>query len=373
MSLAYPQFRASRCTRYRYRYSECSRCADACPHAALTLGDEGVTLDTACCQNCGLCVSACRTGAWTSEGFKPIDLLRQAIKQPTFSFACAPSGAVADAVVPCLGALDAASLAYLAKRRIPVTLRGAEHCAACAHGERGAGQLAMNLEACDVLMRAAEPLAGEPWIAPQLEATPSRVADREAERARGSFAAGRRQLLRRLVGRGVAEVAGASEQLEAPLPVPDKAIRAGAYALTEQRELLQIVCARKDEQPFTVPLHDALPLMALSLHPGCTVCEACFRVCPTGAIQIEESPADWQLRFQADRCVACEACLEVCQPRVLDADSAFDARPEQPARVLLALAKQRCARCDRHFVSALPEQTCPVCRDDQDAFAQIFG
>ena len=373
MSLAYPQFRASRCTRYRYRYSECSRCADACPHASLTVGDEGVTLDTARCQNCGLCVSACRTGAWTSEVFKPIDLLRQAIKQPTFSFACAPSGAAADAVVPCLGAIDAASLAYLGKRRIPVRLRGAEHCAACAHGERGAGQLAMNLEACDVLMRAAEPLAGEPWVAPQLEARPSRVVDREPDRAHDSLAAGRRQLFRRLVGRGVAEVARAREPLEAPPPVPDKAIRAGAYALTEQRELLQIVCARKDGQPFTVPLHDELPLMALSLQAGCTVCEACFRVCPTGAIQIEENPADWQLKFLADRCVACEACLEVCQPRVLDADIAFDARPEQPARVLLALAKQRCARCDRHFVSALPEQTCPVCRDDQDAFAQIFG
>lgn len=370
MSLAYPQFRASRCTRYRYRYSECSRCADVCPHEALVLRDDGVGLDATRCQNCGLCVSACRTGAWTSEQFKPIDLLRQAIKLPAFSVACAPSGAVADAVVPCLGALDAASLAYLAKRRIPVTLRGAEHCTACPHGERGAAQLAMNLAACDVLMRAAEPLAGEPWIAPQREAAAPHVADRQADRLPEGFAAGRRQLFRRLVGRGVDEVARAPEP---PPSAPDSAIRPGAYALTEQRELLQIVCARKDGQPFTVPLDDALPLMALTLYAGCTACEACFRVCPTGALQIEESPADWQLKFQPDCCVACEVCLEVCQPRVLDADSAFDARPERPARVLLALAKQRCERCDRHFVSAQPEQTCPVCRDDEDAFSQIFG
>lgn len=373
MSLAYPQFHASRCTRYRYRYSACRRCAEACPHAAITLGEEGATLDAARCQNCALCMSACPTGAWTSEAFKPIELLRQAIRQPEFSLACAPSGGAADAVVPCLGAIDAASLAYLAKRRIPVTLHGADRCAECAHGRGGAEQLALKLEACAVLMRAAEPVGGAPWVAPRLAADATHAPAAAPRPAQQDFAAGRRQLFRRLVGRGVDEIAHAAEPLAAPPPAPDKAIRAGAYALPEQRELLQIVCQRSDGAPFSVPLHDALPLMALSLHPGCTVCEACFRVCPTGAIQIEESPADWQLKFDADRCVGCEACLEVCQPRVLDAEPVFDARPEQPARVLLALSKQRCTRCDRHFVSPLPEQTCPVCRDDEDAFTAIFG
>jgi ferredoxin len=371
VSLAYPQFRASRCTRYRFRYGECSRCADACPHAAITLGDEGATLDAARCQNCALCMSACRTGAWTSDSFKPIELLRRAIKQSSFTFACAPSGATADALVPCLGAIDAASLAYLAKRRIPVALHGADHCAACAHSARGADQLALNLEACAVLARAAEPPAGEPWVAPRLAADGARSA--ESGRQHKDFTAGRRQLFRRLVGRGIDEVARATEPVEAPPSVPDKAIRAGAYALTEQRELLQIVCQRSDGLPSFVPLHDTLPLMSLSLRSGCTVCEACFRVCPTGAIQIDESPADWQLKFQSDRCVACEACLEVCQPCVLDAEAGLDARPEQPARVLLALSKQRCARCDRHFVSPEPEGTCPICRDDEDAFSAIFG
>jgi rubrerythrin len=37
------------------------------------------------------------------------------------------------------------------------------------------------------------------------------------------------------------------------------------------------------------------------------------------------------------------------------------------------MAKQRCARCDRHFVSPAPQQSCPICRDDEDAFTAIFG
>lgn len=368
MSVAYPELRVSRCTRYRFRYSECSRCADACPHAAIALTDEGAALDSARCQNCALCISACHTGAWSSEAYKPIDLLRQAIKQERFSFACAPSGESAEVVVPCLGAIDAATFAYLAKRRIPVTLHGAHHCSECAHGERGSAQLALNLEACAVLERAAASAEDSAWIAPT-------VSDQVQPNARkkNDFAADRRQLFRRLVGRGVDEVTRAAEPAVASPVVPEKAIRAGAYGLTERRELLQIVCKQSEGQAFTVPLHPALPLMQLSQQPGCTVCEACFRVCPTGAIQIEETPADWKLKFQTDRCVACEACLEVCQPQVLSAEASFDARPDQPARVLLELSKQRCKRCDRHFVSPEPEQTCPICTDDGDAFTAIFG
>ncbi|BAL26941.1 4Fe-4S dicluster domain-containing protein [Azoarcus sp. KH32C] len=368
MSIAYPQFHASRCTRYRFRYSECNRCEEACPHAAITLSDEGARLDPTRCQNCALCVSACRTAAWQAETFKPIELLRQAIRQETFSFACAPSGLAADAVVPCLGAIDAVTLAYLAKRHIPVTLHGAGQCTGCTHAPRGAEQLALNLEGCKVLMAAAAP-QDSAWALPTVanDAAPERI------RARPDFVAGRRQLFRRLLGRGMDEVAQSAAAIEVSRPIVDKAIRASAYVLPEQRELLQIVCNTRDGQACDVPLHDALPLMGLELRAGCSACEACFRVCPTGAIQIDESPAHWQLQFVADRCVGCQVCLEVCQPRVLDAEAAFDARPERPARILHTLSKQRCARCDRHFVSPRPEETCPICRDDEDAFDAIFG
>lgn len=361
MAVAYPEFRATRCTRFRYRYSECRRCADACPHDAITLNDQGVQIDATRCQNCALCIPACHTGALTSDSFKPIDLLRQAIKQPAYSIACAPSGLTADATVPCLGAIDAAMIAYLGKRRLPLSLHGSAHCNECPHGSRGAAQLALNLDAAGALKSAAKE-AEKDWLDPVLSETPAVSKPLRAER---------RQLFRRLIGRGVDAVA--TPQAVARPVVPDKAIRAGPYSSTEQRELLQIVCERKDGQPTRIGWHEALPLMQLMLKSGCTNCEACFRACPTGAIQIVENPGDWALTFQADRCVACEVCLEVCQPRVLDAEASFDARPEQPVRVLHALVKQRCARCDRFFVSAQPEENCPICRDDEDAFAAIFG
>lgn len=363
MTVSIPEFHAARCVRYRYRYSECRRCAGACPHEAIELLDEGIRLDAARCQNCALCSTACPSAALSSGNMPRIDLLRRAIGQEQFSFACAPSGLAADALVPCLGALDAALLAYLAKRRIGTELRGSRHCAQCPHDSRGADQLAANLDGAAVLEEAAAPAE---WLAATLAEMPGQTD------ANSEFRAGRRQLFRRLIGRGVDEVAGAAMP-PAELPVEEKAIRAGSWFVPEMRELLQIVCKQKDGAAFTVPRHPALPLMSIRLKRGCTACEACFRVCPTGAMQIREDNSSWSLVFQTDRCIGCAVCLEVCQPRVLQAQESFDAAPEREPAVLRQLVKQRCNRCDRFFVSPEPGETCPVCADDEDAFSAIFG
>lgn len=372
-----PEFRANNCTRFRYRYSECRRCLDTCPHDAITLSDEGAALVADRCQNCGLCTSACHTSAWSSADFKPIDLLREAIKKPAWSLACEPSGSSADAAVPCLGAVDAVWLAYMAKRRIPVTLHGSGHCGECIHGKTGAVQLKLNLEAVALLQRAAEPgisndNQAQEWLMPVMAQDVRNTGQRDKCQSRTAATASRRHLFARIFRDKLIQPLVSVESGK-PTIVPPKAIRAGAYIVSDQRELLQIVTKRKDEQAFTVDWQESLPLMQLSLQPGCTLCEACFRVCPTGAIQIEQDPGNWALTFQADRCVACEVCLEVCQPRVLDAASSFDARPGQKSITLIHQNKQRCTRCDRHFVSPTPQKTCAVCSDDEDAFDGIFG
>lgn len=361
MSFATPEIRATRCVRFRFRYSECMRCRDACPHGAIEPTDEGIRIDGARCQNCGLCAGACRTEALSVAGPARVETLRRAIRQERFAFACVASGSGADAVVPCLGALEAASLAYLAKRGIAVELRGSDRCVHCAHGSKGPAQLALHLDAVEALRAAA---TDENWTAITLAAE-----DESRPRTRAPRPA-RRQLLRRLVG-GALDAVGAAHAGAAP--APDKAIRAGSPFAAEQRELLQIVCKRADDGPFRLQAHAGLPIAALTLDPGCSACDACFRACPTGALQILETAAAWTLAFDADRCTGCGVCIEVCQPGVLRAAEAVDARPGRGTRVLHRLAKQRCARCDRSFVSAEPRESCPVCLDDEAAFGTIFG
>jgi ferredoxin len=355
--------RQARCTRYRFRYSECRRCADACPHDAVDFSDDGASVSESLCRQCALCTSACRTGALESPEVPRVDLLKRAIRSSAWSFACAPSGAQADAVVPCLGALDAAMLGYLGKRGIAVDLRGTDHCAGCEHGSRGAELVEAMLDA-ESLLRAA---SGQEWAALTVRAE-------DTERARGAnFAPGRRHLFRRLLGGAADEVARAGEPLVAPEPVPDKAIRAARPFVTEARELLQIIAGGREGADFTLREHEGLAVMGIGMAEGCTACEACFRACPTGALQVRESDADWALAFRIDACVGCGTCLEVCRPRALRAQASFDISPGAGEAMLRSLSRQRCSRCDRFFTSPTPRSECAVCADDEVAFEAIFG
>ncbi len=362
--LTQPEYRASRCTRFRYRYSGCSRCADACPHEAIELSDEGVKISAEACQNCSLCAAACPTEALLADKLPRIEVLKRAVKRPEVTFACAPSELQGDEIVPCLGALDAAMLAYLASRGIAVTLAGAQHCADCIHGASGETRLSLNLEAVEVLRGN---VGHEKWAeisVPDEGDSRSGTSDHDPSR---------RHLFRRFVGRGADQLTRPVPASEAQ-PVPLKAIRFAAPFSTAGRELLQILFNTPQELPTPLSAHAGLLAGQVAIRPGCTACEACARACPTGAMQIRESGTAWSLGFEFTRCVGCDVCVEVCQPHVLYFRDEMENLAKSPEPVTLhALGKQRCTRCDRFFISPAPAEICPICEGDDQDFASLFG
>ena len=73
-------------------------------------------------------------------------------------------------------------------------------------------------------------------------------------------------------------------------------------------------------------------------------------------------------------CVGCGVCVEVCQPHVLYFKGEMENLAKSPEPVTLhALGKQRCARCDRFFISSVPEEICPICEGDDADFASLLG
>lgn len=367
--LTLPEFRNQNCTRFRFRYSECRACADACPHDAIALSGEGIIISEKACQNCGLCLAACPTEALTGRNLPRIDILKRTMKSRAVTFACAPSQSPGDETVPCLGALDAAVLATLASAGVAVTLAGTHHCADCPHGAVAPRMIARNLEGVGALAHA----AGNPkWSA--ITVAEHDAADAQAPRHDAS----RRHLFRRFLGAPASGVAQAASGVEAR-PVPLKAVRFAPAISTVGRELLQRLFdaappADTTPPPPALPLVEGLHVARVEIAAGCTACEVCARACPTGAMQIAESGVGWALTFQLSRCVGCGVCVESCQPRVLAFAAATGNLPAAREIVTLhALNKQRCARCDRFFISSEPAEICTICRGDDDDFTAIFG
>jgi energy-converting hydrogenase A subunit P len=363
-----PEFRAVHCTRYRYRYSECSRCADACPHEAIELSDEGVTVSAAACRHCSLCAAACPTEALTAQDASPIELLRRAVKGKSVRIACAPSGQKGDEILPCLGALGAATLAFLSSRGIAVVLAGASYCAACPHGATGAPALAQHLDGARTLRAS---IGNGAWADVTLADdgdTPARAGDHDDKR---------RQLFRRILHPGDRAISSAGVQ-----STPLKAVRFARPVSTAGRELLQMLFERRAAAsgletgagPSALAHHGALFAARIEILPGCSACEVCCRACPTGALEVREHSAAWELTFHQSRCVGCGLCLESCQPRVLRYAGNLGEDPGgKTPRVLHTLSKQRCRLCDRFFTSAEPTGICPICESDDADFAALLG
>lgn len=359
-----PKFRAERCTRYRYRYSACKRCEDACPHDAIALSEEGASIDPAKCRDCALCVAACPTEAWISEKIPSVQIIKRALAKADKSFriACIPSGAEGDERVPCLGAIDATLLAFLASRGIETGLAGAWHCDDCIHGSRGQRMIEFARDGAQALRGNA---GGAAWAEIRLVEPPE--GDVPVLRVDDS----RRQLFRRIFGSAAARIGDSS----GPRPaVPPRAIRAAPPYSTVRRELIQAVWPATEEGD--VSLDDALPLNAFSVTNACNQCELCARACPTGALAIVENDLAWSLEFEFSRCVGCDVCLEACQPdalRRLPRVAAPVGRTKKPQE-LRQRAKRRCDRCDRFYMPAREADfLCAVCDGDDKDFAAMFG
>jgi ferredoxin len=328
----------------------------------MRLFDAGVEVLAEHCQSCGLCVAACQTEAISQNGISADYLLKITAGSKRATLACAPSELVGDAVVSCLGALHPVVLAELSRQGITVELAGMEHCAECAHAAKGPDMLRSNLAAYEILCTTDDPKKYAPLV--------RRADTAGAPVKREKLDASRRGIFRRIVGQGAEVLSGMPESVPAPL----KAIRAAAPFVPDRKVLLTAMFADRGEAAFALARHSAIPAEDWQVDSGCTYCEACVRVCPTGALQLLESNTGWRLAFLNERCVACDVCAEVCQPGVLrQTNDEKIAVNKQKGRLLAAVSKRRCTRCDRVFVNESGSEICPICSGDDEDFASIFG
>ncbi|ABM80611.1 4Fe-4S binding protein [Hyperthermus butylicus] len=146
-------------------------------------------------------------------------------------------------------------------------------------------------------------------------------------------------------------------------------ITGASLAIVEAGKAVGLV----QEEPGLEPLGDALELLGRGLRPlalavakrsgvsadlrtgftglvivdqeRCTLCGACAKECPTGALKLREEAEGSALLFLHDRCIACGWCREVCPEDAITVKRAINPAIIDSLVSLVAGEELRCIVC----------------------------
>lgn len=312
-------FDAELCAHARQGVAGCQDCLPVCPAGALTGDKDGIRIEPHLCQGCGTCALVC------------------------------PSGAVRHAVPGTAAQLTRLAAMLAAWRQTGGEAADLWIVASALEEDPPAGWLPF------VVPEPAS-LGLEFWLA-ALTMGCGRVAiagdglPRESRQALEAQLHVGRALL---AGLGYPAALGSAAQrgdLEAIPRMP--ALGAAALAPVEDKRglLFAALDALIDpaSPPASVPLPAGLQGEVRIAAEKCTLCAACARLCPTGALSLPGSLT--QLAFTEEKCLQCGLCVNTCPERAVDLAPRLltDKRARQAPRVLAEAEMFACAGCGKPF------------------------
>ena len=99
---------------------------------------------------------------------------------------------------------------------------------------------------------------------------------------------------------------------------------------------------------------------------SCTNCQICYRICPTGALSSDNKFS--LIHFDAMLCVKCRLCHDVCEPNAIQLQPGFEVKElfEPTQRTLATFNIKRCNECGNNFTYKGGEQACPRCMVEEE-------
>jgi len=324
----HPAVDPGRCVHSRIETASCQACVRVCPTRAWRLDDDGLNLDEAACDGCGLCAAACPTGAISGLAGEPAR--RRVAGREALLAACDQVQPEPRAGrLPCLHGIGLMALLEAWRQGRRVWLVASGDCAAC---PRGKGErLEQRIEHLNGLFQ-----------------------DRGLALIH----------LRRLGAGGLAALLATPNENRADTPPdgerrhwPGLFARNGAAGGSRQAPATPgAYFTGKGPLPWTLSLDPA----------ACVACHACVRVCPTGALSrqdLAEPPhggPDSLYCLDPARCTGCHLCRDVCEH-----DALYLAPWSRPAQDTVYLRAKLCPACGTrfHYPAARlhPPKQCWVC------------
>ncbi len=294
----------------------CAACVAVCPRQAYSISGGRVVYDKATCEPCGVCVTACPTGAIRNPAVTPdqiraqIEVLVSASPVPVgIAYVCrlGRPGAAAPGwyavEVPCTGMTTATWL-------LAPLLLGASSTAA----------LPCTAAGCTLGLDA---LAGK--------------AVRFAQELLGTLG-----LDGGVVRASVDEEPAPHALAVAPLDDP--------FGVHGGPETILALAAAGAGPSIGAIDHDGSPVGVIEVDgAACTLCMSCVSICPTGALGHQEGDGELALTFDAALCTACGQCVPGC-PELRRGAIRLHTRADPEAlvagrRTLYATETLRCESC----------------------------
>lgn len=335
MSTTHPTLDRKLCWNIRPHRERCTACQDICPKGVFSR--PGFVKDWAACEDCGLCVSVCKSrcimpsGEQVERDLKPMDADGDRVW-----IGCERSARKNDLVRPCVGSLAWENLAYMAlNKKLVIDLTACSECDSevCVEHVRKVMQRLLEFLGAP-LFAARVTLAQEPDDAPYeaVEYSRREMMEHLTKGSKNST----RQFLKMIPGlQGDSEGHGTDHRL----------------LLHQRTKQLKAAGGQPPRFGWYLP----------AINDKCYGCGKCERSCRAGALKLMDQP-DGTTRIVVTpwKCSECGQCAAACSDKAIDGMVLRQVSTLGPVSVH-RLTKLLCAECGKPRKAGNEDGLCLQC------------
>ena len=337
MKTTHPEINRRQCWNLHPHRKPCTECKDICPYGDQIFTRPNLVKDWEPCTECGLCVSACRSGCIApSPEQVQRDTSAADSDNDTIWIGCEKSARKNSMVRSCIAALTWETLAYLAlNKKIVLDLTPCGECENDLCAEQLRKELTRLVEFFgETVFEARFTLAYEPDDAPYHVKEISR---REMfEQVSHGSKSGTKKLLQMLPGLRSSEDSGVDFRL----------------LLHQRTKQLKAAMATPLKYGYHLP----------NFTDKCFGCGKCEKACRAGALKLEDLP-DGQTRVVITpwKCSECGICSASCSSHGIDGMKLRQLTTLGPVSIYKC-TKTLCTECGKPIAPNSADGLCSVCR-----------
>lgn len=354
----------AKCVRALSINSACTLCAEVCPTNAIAITDRLPSINQASCVGCAGCVASCPTEAMSLDDFNPTDFFFSFLSDEQTLISCQKN-------VPCIAALGNEHLIALCGMKKGLRL-DIGHCNECSIGEPILRDLRIRAENVNYVLEAIE---SEYRVELVEESYFDGEKPKEKDR-RDFFKTFHIKKIGAYKANFEREVQLSTDEFIVHTTDSSHTQDLRTKKITDRRKLFFTALKRFDKPSlYHVVEGERISFTSQKLldESKCSVCEMCYRVCPTGALTSDMRNS--KIDFDPFLCVKCHLCHDVCESDAITLSTSYNLREwyEPNVQNLATFSVRRCDECGLTFSSVSGSKICRRCALEEEEALELWG